>query len=277
MAAADATRPIVLLARSHDQRRAAAVRARRSRCSFGGFAPGARVRAVRSRAPGRHRSRTERRAGAGRRSGPEQLPRWAGEAGTGIFTSFPGTGAAVPAAIVAANLSRADALTGSKEGSEPVRRRQQRELRLDPCRPICCGPAEAVDEGHCHQMAPQMLPGLARARSRATRHWLRRSALLEARRRVAGRQRHVSRDMACALSARVARGNGVISIALIERDTAADEVPRVRSDAVLQRRRRPAGPVPVASPELRGPFAKTLAPDIFSPRIKRTAMIKPNT
>src|SRR5207302_7588060 len=67
--------------------------------------------------------------------------------------------------IVAANLSRADALRVSKEGFGAVfDAAQQGELRLDPLpADLLRTQQEAVDEGHCHQMPPQMLPALARA------------------------------------------------------------------------------------------------------------------
>src|SRR6266403_1170170 len=67
--------------------------------------------------------------------------------------------------IVAANLSRADALRVSKEGFGAVfDAAQQGELRLNPLpADLLRTQQEAVDEGHCHQMPPQMLPALARA------------------------------------------------------------------------------------------------------------------
>src|SRR5258706_395182 len=100
--------------------------------------------------------------------------------------------------IVAANLSRADALRVSKEGFGAVfDAAQQGELRLNPLpADLLRTQQEAVDEGHCHQMPPQMLPALARAQiardatlAQAIRPYLERGVVL-----LAGNG-HVRRDV----------------------------------------------------------------------------------
>ena len=112
---------------------------------------------------------------------------------------------------------------------------QQGELRLDPLpADLLRTQQEAVDEGHCHQMPPQMLPALARAQiardatlAQAIRPYLEHGVVL-----LAGNG-HVRRDIGVPRFLSASQRERVISIALIERDTAADEVPPGAFDAIF--------------------------------------------
>jgi len=162
--------------------------------------------------------------------------------------------------IVAANLSRADALRVSKEGFGAVfDAAQQGELRLNPL------PADlAADPARGSGRRPLPPDATADAgprwrarRSRATRHWLRRPPLPGARRRVAGRQRSCApRRRRAALSVRVAAGtrhqHRADRARYCRRRGAAGCVRRGIYNAGAAAGR----PVPVASPQLKGAVCK---------------------
>jgi uncharacterized iron-regulated protein len=150
--------------------------------------------------------------------------------------------------IVAANLSRADAMRVSKEGFGPVFDvAEQRQLGLDPLpADLLRIQEQAVDEGHCHQMPEQMLPALARAQiardaalEQAIRPYLQRGVIL-----LTGNG-HVRRDVGVPRFLPAQQQDRVISIALIERDTPDAAVPPGAYDAVfrtpVQERADPCG------------------------------------
>jgi uncharacterized iron-regulated protein len=139
--------------------------------------------------------------------------------------------------IVAANLSRADAMQVSKEGFGAVfDPAEQRRLGLDPLpADLLRIQQQAVDEGHCHQMAEQMLPALARAQiardaamAQAIRPYLQRGVIL-----LTGNG-HVRRDVGVPHFLPAQQQDRVVSIALIERDTPADAVPAGAYDAMFR-------------------------------------------
>jgi len=139
--------------------------------------------------------------------------------------------------IVAANLSRADAMRVSNEGFGAVfDPAEQRRLGLDPLpADLLRIQQQAVDEGHCHQMAEQMLPALARAQiardaalAQAIRPYLQRGVIL-----LTGNG-HVRRDVGVPHFLPAQQQDRVVSIALIERDTPADAVPRGAYDAMFR-------------------------------------------
>ncbi|HEY4038034.1 MAG TPA: ChaN family lipoprotein [Burkholderiaceae bacterium] len=139
--------------------------------------------------------------------------------------------------MVAANLSRADAMRVAKEGFGAVfKPAEQRQLGLDPL------PAELlhvqqqeVDQGHCHQIAEPLLSALARAQiardaaiAQAISPYLERGVIL-----LTGNG-HARRDIGVPHFLSPREQQRVVSIALIERDTPAESVPAGAYDAVFQ-------------------------------------------
>ena len=138
--------------------------------------------------------------------------------------------------VVAANLSRADAMRVSQQGFGAVfDAERQRALGVDP-------PAEAllqaqrrqIDEGHCHQMHEPLLTGLARAQiardaalAQAIGPYLQRGVIL-----MTGNG-HARRDIGVPRFLPVQQQARVISIGLLERDTPADAWPTGAYDAVF--------------------------------------------
>lgn len=139
--------------------------------------------------------------------------------------------------IVAANLSRADAMRVSKEGFgvmfDPV---EQRQLGLDPLpADLLRAQEHEVDEGHCHQITGEMLSALARAQiardavlAQAIRPYLDRGVIL-----LTGNG-HARRDIGVPRFLTEQQRKRVISIALIERDTPADVLPASAYDVVFR-------------------------------------------
>jgi uncharacterized iron-regulated protein len=139
--------------------------------------------------------------------------------------------------IVAANLSRADAMRVSQEGFGAVfDPAEQRRLGLDRLSAdLLQAQEEAVDEGHCHQMAEQMLPALARAQiardaalAQAIGPYLQRGVIL-----LTGNG-HVRRDIGVPRFLPAQQRERVVSIALLERGTPADAEPAGAYDAVFR-------------------------------------------
>ena len=138
--------------------------------------------------------------------------------------------------IVAANLSRADAIRVSKDGFGAVfDPAEQRRLGLDPLADnLLQAQKEAVDEGHCHQMPQQMLPGLARAQiardavlAQAIGPYLERGVIL-----LTGNG-HVRRDIGVPRFVPAQQQDRIISIALLEGGTADDAAPAGAYDVVF--------------------------------------------
>ena len=168
--------------------------------------------------------------------------------------------------IVAANLSRADAMRVSKEGLGPVfDAAEQRQLGLDPLpADLLRIQEQAVDEGHCHQMPEQMLPALARAQiardaalAQAIRPYLQRGVIL-----LTGNG-HVRRDVGVPRFLPAQQQDRVISIALIERDNPDAAVPPDAYDAVFR--------TPVQE---RADPCRTLRPTAFSGRRPGKAVLR---
>lgn len=139
--------------------------------------------------------------------------------------------------IVAANLSRADAMRVSHEGFGAVfDPAEQRRLGLNRLSDdLLQAQKEAVDEGHCHQMAEQMLPALARAQiardaalAQAIGPYLQRGVIL-----LTGNG-HVRRDIGVPRFLPTQQQDRVVSIALLERDAPADAAPTGAYDAVFR-------------------------------------------
>ena len=139
--------------------------------------------------------------------------------------------------IVAANLSRADAMRVSKDGFGAVfDGAAQRELGLDELpAELLLAQQQAVDEGHCHQMPPQMLPALARAQiardatlARSISPYLQHGVIL-----LTGNG-HVRRDIGVPRFLPAQERDRVISIALVERDHSDDEFPADAFDAIFR-------------------------------------------
>lgn len=139
--------------------------------------------------------------------------------------------------IVAANLSRADAMRVSEEGFGAVfDAAEQQRLGLDPL-PVALLQAQEreVDEGHCHRMPGDMLPRLARAQiardamlARAIRPYLERGVIL-----LTGNG-HARRDIGVLNFLPAASRARVVSIGLIEREAGADAAPPGAFDAVFR-------------------------------------------
>jgi uncharacterized iron-regulated protein len=138
--------------------------------------------------------------------------------------------------IVAANLSRADAMRVSKEGFgavfDPAERRRLGLDRLPA--DLLQAQKEAIDEGHCHQMDEQMLPALARAQiardatlAQAIGPYLQRGVIL-----LTGNG-HARRDIGVPRFLPPQQQDRIVSIALLERGTPADAVPPAAYDAVF--------------------------------------------
>ena len=139
--------------------------------------------------------------------------------------------------IVAANLSRADAIRVSQEGFGAVfDPAEQRRLGLDRLpADLLQAQEKAVDEGHCHQLDQQMLPALARAQiardaalAQAIGPYLQRGVIL-----LTGNG-HVRRDIGVPRFLPVQQQGRVVSIALWERGTPVDDAPAGAYDAVFQ-------------------------------------------
>jgi uncharacterized iron-regulated protein len=138
--------------------------------------------------------------------------------------------------IVAANLSRADARRVSNEGFGAVfDPAEQRRLGLDPLADdLLQAQKEAIDEGHCHQMPPQMLPGLARAQiardaalAQAIGPYLQRGVIL-----LTGNG-HARRDTGVPRFLPAQQQDRIVSIALLERGTADAAAPAGAYDVVF--------------------------------------------
>jgi uncharacterized iron-regulated protein len=138
--------------------------------------------------------------------------------------------------IVAANLSRADAMRVSKEGFGAVfDPAEQRRLGLDRLpADLLQAQKEAIDEGHCHQMDEQMLPALARAQiardatlAQAIGPYLQRGVIL-----LTGNG-HARRDIGVPRFLPPQQRGRIVSIALLERSAPADAVPAGAYDAVF--------------------------------------------
>jgi uncharacterized iron-regulated protein len=139
--------------------------------------------------------------------------------------------------IVAANLSRADATRVSKEGFGAVfDAAEQHELGLDALpQDLLLAQQRAVDEGHCHQVASQMLPALARAQiardatlAQSIRPVLSGGVVL-----LTGNA-HVRRDIGVPRFLPEQERPRVISIALVERDSPDEAVPAGAYDVVFR-------------------------------------------
>jgi uncharacterized iron-regulated protein len=139
--------------------------------------------------------------------------------------------------IVAANLSRADAMRVAKEGFGAVfGPAEQRQLGLDPLPlDLLLAQQREVDEGHCHQLPEPVLPTLARAQiardaalAQAIHPYLQRGVIL-----LTGNG-HARRDIGVPHFLSAPEQQRVVSIALIERDTPADAVPAGAYDAVFR-------------------------------------------
>jgi uncharacterized iron-regulated protein len=139
--------------------------------------------------------------------------------------------------IVAADLSRADAMRVSQEGFGAVfDPGAQQRIGLDPLPDdLLRAQTRAVDEGHCHQMPAQMLPALARAQiardatlALAIQPYLQQGVIL-----LTGNG-HARRDIGLPRFLSAQQREHVVSIALIERDSPADEVPAGAFDAVFR-------------------------------------------
>ena len=139
--------------------------------------------------------------------------------------------------IVAANLSRGDAMRVSKEGFGAVfDPAEQQRLGLDPLpSDLLLAQQQEVDQGHCHQMPEQMLPALARAQiardaslAQAILPYLQTGVVL-----LTGNG-HVRRDIGVPHYLPAQERQRVISIALVEHDEAEDSVPAGAYDAVFR-------------------------------------------
>jgi len=139
--------------------------------------------------------------------------------------------------IVAADLSRADATRVSKEGLAAVLQPERlRQLGLAPVpADLLDAQEQAVEEGHCHEMPSHLLPGLARAQiardatlALSIHPYLERGVIL-----FTG-DGHARRDIGVPRFLPAQQRDRVISIALIERDEAADAVPAGAYDAVFR-------------------------------------------
>ena len=138
--------------------------------------------------------------------------------------------------IVAANLSRADAMRVSKEGFAAIfSAADRRSLGLDTLPSGLLNAQEhEVDEGHCHRLPADMLPQLARAQiardatlALAIRPYLDRGVIL-----LTGNG-HARRDIGVPHFLPAASQQRVVSIGLLER-TPADTVPPGAFDAVFR-------------------------------------------
>jgi len=139
--------------------------------------------------------------------------------------------------IVAADLSRADAMRVARDGLVAVLEAEQlRQLGLEPVPADLLGAQEqAVEQGHCHELPSHLLPGLARAQiardatlALSIRPYLERGVIL-----FTG-DGHVRRDIGVPRFLPAPQRDRVISIALIERDEPADSVPQGAYDAVFR-------------------------------------------
>jgi uncharacterized iron-regulated protein len=139
--------------------------------------------------------------------------------------------------VVAANLSRSDAMRVAKEGFGAVfDPAEQGRLGLDPLPPdLLRAQQQEVDDGHCHQITEPMLSALARAQiardaaiAEAIQPYLERGVIL-----LTGNG-HARRDIGVPHFLSTAQRKRVFSIGLIERDTPADAVPTGAYDAVFQ-------------------------------------------
>jgi uncharacterized iron-regulated protein len=139
--------------------------------------------------------------------------------------------------IVAADLSRADAMRVSQHGySAAFDAQAQARLGLDRVpEDLLRAQLKAVEEGHCHQMPEQMLPAIARAQvardaalADAIGPYLQRGVVL-----LAGNG-HVRRDMGVPRFLPAQDQLRVTSIGLIEQDSGADAAPPGAYDAVFR-------------------------------------------
>jgi uncharacterized iron-regulated protein len=139
--------------------------------------------------------------------------------------------------IVAANLSRADAMRVSQEGFGAVfNPAEQRRLGLDRLSADLLRAQEvAIDEGHCHQMDEQMLPAIARAQiardatlAQSISPYLQRGVIL-----LTGNG-HARRDIGVPHFLPAQQQERVVSIALLERGTPAEAAPDGAYDAVFR-------------------------------------------
>ena len=137
--------------------------------------------------------------------------------------------------IVAADLSRADAMRVAKEGFGAVfDAATQQQLGLDALpQDLLAAQQQAVERGHCHQMPTQMLPALARAQiardatlAQAIEPYLQRGVIL-----LTGNG-HVRRDIGVPHFLPALQQQRVLSVALIERDS-SDEMPPGAYDVIF--------------------------------------------
>ena len=139
--------------------------------------------------------------------------------------------------VVAANLSRADAIRVSQQGFGAVfDAGQQRDLGLDPPPgALLQAQRRQIDEGHCHLMEEPTLTALARAQiardaalAQAIGPYLQRGVML-----MTGNG-HARRDIGVPHFLPARQQDRVISIGLIERDTPADAWPPGAYDVVFR-------------------------------------------
>jgi uncharacterized iron-regulated protein len=139
--------------------------------------------------------------------------------------------------IVAADLSRADAMRVSQQGFgalfDPSTQQQFGLDRLPE--DLLRAQMQAVDEGHCHQMPQQMLPSVARAQiardvtlAQAIRPYLQRGVIL-----LTGNG-HARRDIGVPRFLEPSERERILSIGLLEDDGQADEAPAGAFDIVFR-------------------------------------------
>ncbi len=162
--------------------------------------------------------------------------------------------------VVAANLSRADAVRVSQQGFGAVfDADRQRTLGLDPLpEALLQAQRREIDEGHCHQMHEPLLTGLARAQiardaalAQAIGPYLQRGIILMTGNGHARRDIGVPRFLPAQQRARV------ISIGLLERDAPADAWPPDAYDVVFRTPVQPRkDPCEALKEKIRGDHAR---------------------
>ena len=139
--------------------------------------------------------------------------------------------------IVAADLSRADAMRVSQQGFGAVFDPSTRhEFGLDRLpEDLLRAQQQAIDQGHCHQIPARMLPSMARAQiardvalARAIGPYLQRGVIL-----LTGNG-HARRDIGVPRFLDPSERDRVVSIGLLEDDAPADEAPSGAFDAVFR-------------------------------------------
>jgi uncharacterized iron-regulated protein len=174
--------------------------------------------------------------------------------------------------IVAADLSRADAMRVSQQGYASVFDADaMARLGLERLPPeLLMAQERAVDEGHCHQMPAQMLPAIARAQiardaalAQAIGPYLQRGLVL-----LTGNG-HARRDIGVPRFLSEQDRSRVISIALIEADSGEDAAPPGAYDAVFRT------PVQPRTDPCRSLRFGTLTPDPSPAGREREALLSP--